>query len=707
MPTFQEIRERDENETVDYHNFDDWHNAGYNGQGINFLEIESNNEHGRMVVDTFKLVAPEANTYLGTMSHGVNGDKVTHCRINDGGTYIDIEEYIEKYNIHIIGASLSFGDKSSADGYPQPLIDYLSSLPVIWVGSAGNDGTIGVTGKFEHLGLMSGAIYLNNGEIRKESYSAVEDTMDFATLHSWAEGTSFSSPVLAGMIAIILCKYGIISQENIKKILIKICIDAGEEGHDPRFGHGVPILPSILKMDTIVENILKSDAPEKPIVEEEKNEPIIEEEKEVNTDMKMYLARYAHLDDIKVSVGDVCQADIAWHGKGISPATEIGIQGNTGLSTGTHLHIDVVKVPYDPNFRYKKYTQADIYAGNPPADKTELYYFLDETLFKDDYIITTHFNSQDYYEEFGRRHPAADIVSLGNKTIYWNRSTRGRVVHTGYDNAYGKNVVIAYLDVDFDSYEGQEPIFNEPEKEIIMDSDNDLSRTWLNSVGNWMYNMSNKSDVKSTWGQTSDFDGKIRYIEMHPNNLGVVTAKATTDEIGYAGINATFFGITKDGWYYPTSILKLKDTIIQGNANHLPYPQGTFCYYQDGTFGIEQLKSVNDLTKPVWYAIGGIEYVRDSMVTYNATAEGFVGIYSDVHRRTTHVSIGLTKEGKILLTRHWDSTRAECAIHMKEMGCIYAIGLDGGGSAKYITPDEKRTSTRKVANHLVAVDLKI
>jgi hypothetical protein len=451
------------------------------------------------------------------------------------------------------------------------------------------------------------------------------------------------------------------------------------------------------------------------IIIEDEPEPIIIKDNNVNKEPEavkdnmiyMYLARYAHLDDIKVSVGDVCQADIMWHGKGISPATEIGIQGNTGLSTGTHLHIDVVKVPYDPNFRYKKYTQADIYAGNPPADKTELYYFLDETLFKGDYTITTHFNSQDYYEEFGRRHPAADIVSLGNKTIYWNRSTRGRVVHTGYDNAYGKNVVLAYLDVDFDSYEGQEPIFNEPEKEIRMDSDNDLSKTWLNSVGNWMYNMSNKSDVKSTWGQTSDFDRKVRYIEMHPNNLGVVTAKATTDEIGYAGINATFFGITKEGWYYPTSILKLKDAIIQGNANHLPYPQGTFCYYQDGTFGIEQIKSVNDLSKPVWYAIGGIEYVRDSMVTYNAAAEGFIGIYSDVHRRTTHVSIGLTKEGKILLTRHWDSTRAECAVHMKEMGCIYAIGLDGGGSAQYITPDEKRASTRKVANHLVATDLKI
>ena len=44
---------------------------------------------------------------------------------------------------------------------------------------------------------------------------------------------------------------------------------------------------------------------------------------------------------------------------------------------------------------------------------------------------------------------------------------------------------------------------------------------------------------------------------------------------------------------------------------------------------------------------------------------------------------------------------------MKEMGCIYAIGLDGGGSVQYITPNVKKLSTRKVANHLVATNLKV
>lgn len=246
---FKEIQERDKKETLDYHNFKEWHDAGYKGQGFNFLEIEDEDTHGKMVMDVVREYAPEAGKFHGTMSHRVKGDEVVFCDIVEGdGTRTPIKDFVKKYNIHVIGASLS---TPSGDGMPQPLIDYLKELPVIWVGSAGNDGTIGVTGKFEHLGLMSGAIYLDNGEIRKESYSGVEDTMDFATLHSWAEGTSFSSPVLISMILVIMSKYGFITQKVMKEALISICIDAGEEGHDPMFGYGVPILPEILKIGAL------------------------------------------------------------------------------------------------------------------------------------------------------------------------------------------------------------------------------------------------------------------------------------------------------------------------------------------------------------------------------------------------------------------------------------------------------------------------
>ena len=68
--TFKEIMERDKKETLDYHNFEEWHAAGYKGQGFNFLEIEDEDTHGKMVIDAFKLVAPESNCYLGRVLHG-------------------------------------------------------------------------------------------------------------------------------------------------------------------------------------------------------------------------------------------------------------------------------------------------------------------------------------------------------------------------------------------------------------------------------------------------------------------------------------------------------------------------------------------------------------------------------------------------------------------------------------------------------------
>lgn len=54
-----------------------------------------------------------------------------------------------------------------------------------------------------------------------------------------------------------------------------------------------------------------------------------------------YSTRYAHLNDIFVSVGDTVQA-----------GDKIGALGTTGLSTGPHLHYEVLKnnTPIDPMF---------------------------------------------------------------------------------------------------------------------------------------------------------------------------------------------------------------------------------------------------------------------------------------------------------------------------------------------------------------------
>lgn len=566
---------------------------------------------------------------------------------------------------------------------------------------------------------MSAAIYLDEGEIKKERYSAIGELVDFATLHSWREGTSFSSPVLARMMADIMSKYGFIEQDKMYEILKSLVIDAGEEGHDPRFGHGVPVLPENCTI-SILENPSPIKPPSPELPELDPVQPPVkpptpielpgEEYNEGSEEMPyMYLVRYSHLDKILVKPGAHLKPAIAWGGK-VSPATKIGLQGDTGLSTGNHLLISVVKVPFDKNFKYVKYSQEDMYKGAPEPSKEQLDLFVDETLFEGPYKITVGFNDPKYYSEHGRHHPSYCVVPLADNTIYWNRSFAGRVIATGYDNSYGKYVVAAYSTLEFDSYREENTTTPpEPIDPINVGNVNDVSKTWINSAGGYLYQMTNKNSKKTQYGQTTNFDGKVRYIEVHPNNMGIVDAFTTIERTGYSGINGTFFWYDDDSrrTTTSTSILKIKDKILQENANHLPYPQGVFCYYRDGTFGIEKVKNVKNLSKPTWWAIGGIEMVKDNMVTYNSSAEGFIGKFADVHRKTNRSAIGINKEGNILLVRSWQSTAAETAVQMRELGCIYAIGLDGGGSTQYATPGPKRLSSREVDHLFVAADLKL
>lgn len=432
--------------------------------------------------------------------------------------------------------------------------------------------------------------------------------------------------------------------------------------------------------------------------------------------MKMYLARYAHLEKIYVKAGDWLRPHCIF-GDDDYPSSVIGKMGNTGKSDGAHLHIDVVEMELDENYVYEKYTQEQIYSGNPKANETQLNYFVDKSLFDADYEITTYFNEKEYYEKYGWHHPANDIISLDYDKwdIYWNRSSGGRVIFAGYDSSYGNHVVVAYCMMEFKQFKnyGNTTTYHEIEEKeeeitnIKIEGKNDLSATWNQEANGYMYRMLYGDKEKSTYGQSDLHDGVIRYIKMHPNNFAIIDSDSVVERTGYSGMNGTFFWHDTNWNLYSTSILKVKEKVLQNNANHLPYSQGVFCYYQDGTFGIEQVKYASELSKPVWWAIGGIEYIRDGKNTYDKDAEGFIGAYSDVHRTANHTSIGITQDGHIILIRHYNSPREDCAVHMKSLGCIYAIGLDGGGSTQYIVPDESqcRLSTRKVANQLIAIDL--
>jgi hypothetical protein len=78
--------------------------------------------------------------------------------------------------------------------------------------------------------------------------------------------------------------------------------------------------------------------------------------------------------------------------------------------------------------------------------------------------------------------------------------------------------------------------------------------------------------------------------------------------------------------------------------------------------------------------------VRDGSATYDDNklvhASRIIGKFQfDVLRRTSHLCIGTTKPGKLIVAYAADAWLQDCADLMEDLGCHYAINCDGGHSA--------------------------
>jgi hypothetical protein len=420
---------------------------------------------------------------------------------------------------------------------------------------------------------------------------------------------------------------------------------------------------------------------------------------------KFYIARYAHLDKILCEVGQDLRPAISW-GNARFAASRIGIMGNTGMSDGAHLHLDVIEIPAS-EYAYVKYTQDQIYGGNPKANEAELNYFMDDTLFECPIRITVAFNSPSYFTLYKRRHPSMDAVPTvaANTTIFWNRSFQGKVIDTGFDAAYGNYVIVAYTKPQ--TKEGE--IVKEAPQSILRD----FTKTVIPLVGD-IYKNPTRSEKRSTFGQSKTFGGGYRFLKIHPDNFGIVVGTNVVEKTGYCGMNGTFFDTETGGRAFSVNILLLKNDVIRYGAIHRSagFKETVLCRYRDGAFGVERVldaqqlfvnNSMNYESRVLW-AIGGISYL--GKFGYTPAQEGY-SVTSGSFRVTNHTTMGIGKDGFIYLVRSYNTSRPIAMEHMKDLGCELAIGLDGGGSTQYVAPDKtaSKFSTRKVANQLVAIDL--
>ncbi len=247
-------------ETFNFHRIDKWHELGIKGNGVVILNLEPYHEHGKDTYDMIKLIAPNSTVYSCITALRSKGGVITSFRADVNNRQGDIkfleldsfEEFLNEIDIVTIS-------KAGADIHDD-LKEIYWRTDNILMGSAGNDGVLGVTGRFIHTGWSIGAIELRNGEIERKFYSAIGEEMDFACLTGHLEGTSFSSPIMAGLTALIIQRYGKMPQSKMEEVLKSISIDAGEVGFDTSFGWGVPVLPDAIRMlEPLIDGFLTTD----------------------------------------------------------------------------------------------------------------------------------------------------------------------------------------------------------------------------------------------------------------------------------------------------------------------------------------------------------------------------------------------------------------------------------------------------------------
>jgi hypothetical protein len=244
--TYEELKKQKNQETLDFHGISKWHEMGFKGKGIKILNLEGLTSHGERTKAMIELVAPEANIFWCELALHVKGENIESLKARINNKEYDrkeFEEFIKTIDIVTLSKGSNYGEE----------FNNLLLNNCICLTSAGNDGSDGLTGAFDGKAIDVGAIELKNNNVIKEYYSSIN--CDFATLHGIFEGTSFSSPTLAGMIALIMQRYGLMSQLDMYTVLKDISLDVGEEGHDPYFGHGVPILPE--RISSI--NLIRTD----------------------------------------------------------------------------------------------------------------------------------------------------------------------------------------------------------------------------------------------------------------------------------------------------------------------------------------------------------------------------------------------------------------------------------------------------------------
>ena len=147
-----------------------------------------------------------------------------------------------------------------------------------------------------------------------------------------------------------------------------------------------------------------------------------------------YTVLYGHNSQVLVKVGQT-----------IKTGDKLAVMGATGdkmYVTGAHVHLAVAQGEHT-NLNDMRLGMLN--SGKTIPDKRHCDFFVEDDLADGGVRITTTYLEKEYKRMFGKDHPAYDlVVNSKDKSYKWNRTWDGKVVATGYDNAYGNYLMIVY-----------------------------------------------------------------------------------------------------------------------------------------------------------------------------------------------------------------------------------------------------------------------
>lgn len=189
----------------------------------------------------------------------------------------------------------------------------------------------------------------------------------------------------------------------------------------------------------------------------------------------------------------------------------------------------------------------------------------------------------------------------------------------------------------------------------------------------------------------------LKIIETNPENIYVATLPGKNlRQFGIYGINGTWQNNPEA--HLPRSIwgLAINNGKPIGPNSHINSPnghkRGTLICYEDNTMVVRQINHIDEIGKPVKWAIGG-----GSLIPYYNPAEEKIA--SDILRNTHHGGIGFKGDRVYQIVTSSHCTMAQFRQRVLKLNLDGAIFLDGGESTQMNWKDNQGLYSSRPLSH--------